>query len=201
MDFWSPDKAADCLSCLVELPQTTPVQINLLSITNSNGPAFNIRSQTHQCLSMYTSTSQLDIMPEVLEVQDPTTKSLTADRLEALLQMQKIYPFCKMISKCLSNEKASLHETDLFTHAKGLLYKHITDLGQKFLALVIPESWKYTVFVEAHNQLGHQGNTHTYCLIKCQYYWKGMNKDIGKYITNLAYAAEKRPKSKPIHFR
>ena len=37
----------------------------------------------------------------------------------------------------------------LFTHVKGFLYKHITDSGQKFLALVIPKSWKYTVLVEA----------------------------------------------------
>ena len=29
-----------------------------------------------------------------------------------------------------------------------------------------------------------KGNNHTYCLIKCQYYWKGMNKDIRKYIAN-----------------
>ena len=34
--------------------------------------------------------------------------------------------------------------------------------------------------------LGHQGATHTYCLIKCQYYWKGMNKDIRKCIANCA---------------
>ena len=38
--------------------------------------------------------------------------------------------------------------------------------------------------MEAHNKLGHQGNSHTYCLIKRQYYWKGMNKDIRKYIAN-----------------
>ena len=30
------NKAADCLSCLVELPQATPAQINLLSVTNSD---------------------------------------------------------------------------------------------------------------------------------------------------------------------
>ena len=34
-----------------------------------------------------------------------TKKSLTADRLEALLQMQKTDPFCKWISKHLSNGK------------------------------------------------------------------------------------------------
>ena len=42
------NKAADCLSHLVELPQTTPTPINLLSVTNSDGPALNTRSQTCQ---------------------------------------------------------------------------------------------------------------------------------------------------------
>ena len=43
---------------------------------------------------------------------------------------------------------------------------------------------EYTVLVEAYDKLGHQGNTCTYCLIKHQYYWKAMNKDIRKYIAN-----------------
>ena len=55
---------------------------------------------------------------------------------------------------------------------------------EKLLALVIPTSWKYTVLVKAHDKPGHQDNSHTYCLIKWQYYWKGMNKDIRKYIAN-----------------
>ena len=66
----------------------------------------------------------------------------------------------------------------------GLLYIHVMDANQQFLALVIPKAWKYTVLVEAHDKLGHQGVTHTYCPIKCQYYWKGMNKVIQKYIAN-----------------
>ena len=111
---------------------------------------------------------------------NPAPKSLTADRLEALLQMQKTDPFCKQISKHLSNRKACHHESDFFTHVRGLLYKHITDSGQRFLALVIPKYWEYTVLAEAHDKLGHQGNTHTKCLIKCQYHWKGMSKDIQK---------------------
>ena len=41
------NKAADFLSWLVELPQTTPTPINILSITDSDGPAFYTRSQTH----------------------------------------------------------------------------------------------------------------------------------------------------------
>ena len=68
------------------------------------------------------------------------------------------------------------------------------DLGQKFLALVIPKSWKYTVLVEAHVKLGHQGNTCTYCLIKHQYYWKAMNKDIQKYIVNCTLCHREKAK-------
>ena len=42
--------------------------------------------------------------------------------------------------------------------------------------------------------LGHQGATRTYCLIKCQYYWKGMNKDIRKYITQSALCHREKAK-------
>ena len=85
---------------------------------------------------------------------------------------------------------------DLFTHVKGLLYKHVTDSGQKLLVLVIPKSWKYTVLVEAHDKLGHQGNTDTYCIIKHQYYWKGINKDIRKYIANCILCCREKAKIK-----
>ena len=48
------------------------------------------------------------------------------------------------------------------------------------------------MFVEAHDKLGHQGATHKYCLIKCQYYWKALNKDIRQYIANCTlYHREK----------
>ena len=150
------NKAADCLSHLVELPQDMQAQINMLSVTNTDGTTFNTRSHTCQYLSSDTSTSQPDITPEVSEVMDPTPKPLTVDRLETLLQMQKTDPFCKRISKHLSNGTGSQYETAIFTHVNGLLHKHITDSGQLFLALVIPKFWKYTVLVEAHDRLGHQ---------------------------------------------
>ena len=60
------------------------------------------------------------------------------------------------------------------------------DSNQRFLAQVIPMSWHFTVLFEAHHKLGHQGVNRTYHLIKHQYYWKGMNKDIHKYINNCA---------------
>ena len=49
---------------------------------------------------------------------DITPQPLIADRHEALLQMQRADPFCKCISKQLSNGKAPQHEADLFTTLK-----------------------------------------------------------------------------------
>ena len=79
------NKVANCLSCLVEPPQPIPAPNCLLSVMNLDGPAFSTRSRTHQCLSMDNSISQPKVMPEISEAPDPTPKSLTADRLEALL--------------------------------------------------------------------------------------------------------------------
>ena len=122
--------------------------------------------------------------PHISQDDTPTPKSLTANQRDALLQMQKTDSFCKHISKRLLNGKATHHEVNTFTHVKGLLYNHGSEVGKQFLALVIPKSWKFTILVEAHDKLGHPGNNCTYCLIKHQYYWKGMNKDIRKYIAN-----------------
>ena len=156
----------------------------MLTASPADGPTFNTRSHTQTTPPNTSPTPHPDILPRISQEMDSTPKALTMDRLEALLQMQRRDLFYKCISKRLLNGKAPHHEFDTFTHVKGLLYKHIMDSGKQFLALVIPKSWKYTVLVEAHDKLGHQGNSHTYCLTKRQYYWKGMNKDIRKYIAN-----------------
>ena len=106
-------------------------------------------------------------------------------------------PFCKDISKRFLSGKAPSHEVVTFMNIKGLIYKHIIDSNEKFVALVIPKSWNFMVLVEAHDKLGHQEVNRTYHLMKCQYYWKGMDKDICNcaLITNCALC--KREKAKP----
>ena len=171
------------MDCRPRLVTPTTTSINMLTASFNDGPAFNTRSHT-QSTSNPTSALPTDTEPHLSQDATPTPKSLTADCLDALLQMQRTDPFCKCISKRLLYGKTPHHEFDTFTHVKGLLYKNISDAGKKFLTLVIPESWKFSILVQAHDKLGHEGNSCTYCLIKCQYYWKGMNKDIRKYIAN-----------------
>ena len=133
----------------------------MLTATNSNGSTFNTRSKTsHQCQTSMntelpsTQPDKATVTPALTTVkntEDVTPIPLTDDRKEALLQMQRMDPFCNCISKWLSNSKAPRHEANLFTHIKGLLYKHIMDANQKFMELSRPKAWKYMVLVEAHD--------------------------------------------------
>ena len=154
------NKAADCLSRLVS---PTGNSINMLTASVNDGPAFHTRSCTQS-----TSDPAPPVMPQPHISQDsnPTLKSITDNHQDALLQMQCTDPFCKCISKRLLNGKTPHHESDTFIHVKGLLYKHVSDAGKQFLALVIPKSWKFTILMEAHDKLRHRGNNRTYCLIK-----------------------------------
>ena len=73
--------------------------ISMLSATHSGGPVFNTRSRTAQQNSS-NSTPQTDTAaPVVTETDNTTPISLSTDRLEALLQMQRTDPFWKCISK------------------------------------------------------------------------------------------------------
>ena len=189
------NKAADCLSCLVELPQDRPATINMLSATNLDGPAFNPKGRTAQSSSSEDTTPETDAVdPNVIDTPSTTPKSLTADRLQALLQMQTPIHSVKESQNDCQMEKHQNTKADLFLHVKGLLYKYVTDSHEKFLALVIPKAWRYTVLVEAHDKLGHQGATWTYCLMKHHYYWKGMSKDIRKYIAQSVLCHREKAK-------
>ena len=61
--------------------------------------------------------------------------------------IQKTDLFSKCISKWLINGKIPPHKADNFTHIKSLLYRNVMDSNKKFLVLVIPKSWHFTVLV------------------------------------------------------
>ena len=100
----------------------------------------------------------------------------------SIKEMQSTDPFCKCIVKRLLNKTAPEHELKTFFIHNGLLYRYASDHSKDFCALVIPKSWRYTILVETHDEMGHQGNNQTYSLIKQQYYWKGLAKDVKDYI-------------------
>ena len=115
------NKATNFLSWLVEQMLTTPATVNMLTVMHTDGPAYNTRRHTKKDSAGTTFTPHPDVTPNISPDTNQTPKSLIPDRLEALLQMQRTDPFCKRISKHFFNGKAPQHETDIFTHIKGLL--------------------------------------------------------------------------------
>ena len=88
------NKAADCLSRLVS---PTGTSINMLTASLNDGPASHTRSHTQSMLDP-TSAPPAAPTPHICQDDTPMPKSLTADRWDALLQMQRTDPFCKHIS-------------------------------------------------------------------------------------------------------
>ena len=118
------------------------------------------------------------------EVSKETTSNNCEDnsRDTSVKEMQSTDPFCKRIMKRLLNKTAPKHELDTFFIHNGLLYRYALDHSKDLCALVIPKTWRYTILIETHDKMGHQGNNRTYSLIKRQYYWKGMARDVKDYI-------------------
>ena len=184
------NKAADCLSQLVELPEkhrknpngTKPIPINMAK-------AITTRSRMRNTTPVEGTKKQPPLRMDTdntprTEVSKETTSNNCKDnsRDTSIKEMQSTDPFCKCIMKRLLNKTAPKHELDTFFIHNGLLYRYASDQSKDFCTLVIPKAWRYTILVETHDKMGHQGNNRTYSLIKQQYYWKGMAKDVKDYI-------------------
>ena len=132
-----------------------------------------------------TTRSGMRKTPTDKEIEKPQSRDTNSDndttsnnspnnpRDTLIKEMQSTNPFCKRIVKRLLNKTAPEH---------GLLYRYASDHSKDFCAVVIPKAWRYMILVETHDKMGHQGNNRTYSLIKRQYYWKGMEKDVKDYI-------------------
>ena len=84
----------------------------------------------------------------------------------SIKEMQSTDPFCKCIMKRLLNKTAPKHELKTFFIHNGLLYRYASDHSKDFYTLVIPKAWRYTILVETHDKMGHQGNNRMCSLIK-----------------------------------
>ena len=108
------------------------------------------------------------LRPKETNSNNDTTRNDSPDnpRDTSIREMQSTDPFCRCIMKRLLNKTAPKHELKTFFIHNGLLYRYTLDHSKDFCTLVIPKSWKYTILVETHDKMGHQGNNRTYSLIK-----------------------------------
>ena len=100
------------------------------------------------------------------EVSKETANNNCEENYTSVKEMQSTDPFCKYIMKRLLNKTAPKHELDIFFIHNGLLYRYASDHSKDFCTLVIAKAWRYTILVETHDKMGHQGNNRMYSLIK-----------------------------------
>ena len=170
------NKAADCLSRLVELPEkhqknpngTKPALINMVK-------AVTTRSGTRKTLTIKETEKQPPLETNLNKDDTPRTavsKETTNNSCEdnpkdtSIKKMQLTDPFCKRIVKRLLNKTVPKHELNTFFIHNGLLYRYASDHSKDFCTLVIPKAWRYTILVETHDKMGHQENNRTFSLIK-----------------------------------
>ena len=168
------NKAADCLSRLVELPekhQKNPNGVKTISInmvkaitTRSGMRNTTLVKGTKKPPPLRMDT---DNTPRT-EVSKETTSNNCEDnsRDTSVKEMQSTDPFCKRIMKRLINKTTPKHELDTFFIHNGLLYRYASDHSKDFCTLVIPKAWRNTISVETYDKMGDQGNNRTYSLIK-----------------------------------
>ena len=138
----------------------------MLVTSTSDGPVTN----THSKVFNTVDTTPEDTMPTSTNDKVKTPPTLTADQKDTLRLMQRMDPFCKCIFYRILRGKVPSLEANRLTHIKGIIYKHVVYSDQRFLALVIPKSWHFTVYIEAHEKLGYQGINMTNHLVKHENY-------------------------------
>ena len=108
-----------------------------------------------------------DETPRTVVSRETTNNSCQDNTKDtSIKEMQATDPFCKCIVKRLLNKTAPKHELKTFFIHNGLLYRYASDHSKDFCTLVIPKAWRYTILVETHDKIGHQGNNRMYSLIK-----------------------------------
>ena len=170
------NKAADCLSRLVELPEkhqknqsgTKPMLINMVkAVTTRSGmrktPTIK---ETEKPQPLETILDKGETSKTTISNESTNNSCENNPKDTSIKVMQSTDPFCKCIVKRLLNKTAPGHELKTFFIHNGLLYRYASDHSEDFCTLVIPKAWRYTILVETHDKMGHQGNNRTYSLIK-----------------------------------
>ena len=97
-----------------------------------------------------------------------------------IAKIQRQDGFCRKTIEEIHKHKRKT--SDKYHMYNGLLHRYNTDYKQRFQALVIPVSYAKIVLKLAHDELGHNGTTRTYALVKRMFYWKGLKKDTENYV-------------------
>ena len=137
---------------------------------------------------------------EVLAALDIRTIDLPrAFQQEDMLTLQRDNKYCQQVLKLMEHE-GEIH--DQFQVKSGLLYKVVRNDGTPVsLALVIPPKLGLTAIVSVHLELLHPGENKMVEALRRRVYWRGMNRQIKRYVAGCSVCQLKNLKADSYPFK
>ena len=131
-------------------------------------------------ISMITSSnaSSTGVPDPLSDRKRGSTLPLPDEELQA---MQNEDEFCSKI-KAKFNKGILTTGKPYYLSANGILHRYVNDGKQRFETIVLPRQMAGSVLRLGHDQMGHNGITRTYMLLRRMYFWKGMKPFIEDYI-------------------
>lgn len=124
------------------------------------------------------SATQSVMQIETLRIK--TAELPKAFTLADMKGLQKSSGFCKRVTDLM---RTSEETNKQFTIHGELLCKIVSDQGKVTnLAVVIPPRLGLTAIVSVHLELAHAGESRTLQALRSRVYWRGMTKDIRKFV-------------------
>ena len=85
----------------------------------------------------------------------------------------------RIFAQAAKNGEKAIHP---YYVEQGILMKYVSDNKQRFEVIVVPPQLASMLLKLAHDDLGHNGTTRTYMILRRSYYWKGMKSFIATYV-------------------
>ena len=162
MDFWSQKQSCRLPFITSRTPRETPKEPKWnKTYSDKHGQSSYQQKQNEETEKPQPMEPILDkgeISETTINNETTSNNCETNPKDTSIKEMQSTDPFCKHIVKRLLNKTVPEHELKTFFIHNGLLYRYASDHSKDFCTLVIPKAWRYTILVETHDKMGHQGN-------------------------------------------
>ena len=126
------------------------------------------------CLPVINESELSSLVIMEMHSDDPSLRSI----IKNLKNSQTNDEFCKYVAeKIESNDNQIMEKFSI--HKKVLFHRNRNNNSWN---IVVPSEIKQSIIKITHEKLGHPGVYKTLMYLKKFYYWKGMSKDVKKYV-------------------
>ena len=140
-------------------------------------------------MAIYQKSSD-DAIPDDIQIE----WGLTPKQIKQAQQKDK---FCKEHYNKL--KKQNLSCTHPYYVQDDVLMKYTTDNKQRFETIVVPEHYILALMRLAHDELGYNGSSRTYMMLRRLYFWKVIKPRVFKYVKQVQVLTTKKQSNSQVY--